>query len=78
MTTRISKPPVYSSRNKPSLFQNITDIDAEGWGDLDRLARVRDDAAQRDYDELRWRRALARAKELPDGRMAVDLGLALG
>ena len=78
---RLIRPPVQASKNKLSTFQDIPDgliEGAEGWDDLDRLARVRDDQARADYDAMRWRRALARARELPDGRIAVDLGLVLG
>jgi len=81
MTIRICRSPVYPSKNKPLTFQDVSGVlaeDTEGWNDLDCLARVRDDQALADYDALRWRRALARARELPGDRVAIDLGLVFG
>ena len=51
------------------------DPEDSGWRREDRCARLRREAALRAWEAARARRAWERRRELPDGRIALDLGL---
>jgi hypothetical protein len=61
----------------PSGGSSVDRDDDEAWGQVDAQAAMSHWEALRAYEAERERRAMARASELPDGRVAVDLGLLL-